>query len=92
MIIKKEIPSYNGYAADSEGNVWSTKLNIIMKHDTRGRVNLNINKRKIYVHAHLLVYEAFFGKPKSVNVIHKDGNKKNNRPENLECLIVSELT
>ena len=47
-------------------------------------VNLGHNKTQL---VHRLVCEAFIGKiPKGMTVNHKDGNKANNRVENLEIL------
>ena len=45
------------------------------------------NGRRFTTGAHRLVYFHFYGKiPKGKTVNHKDGNKKNNHPNNLELL------
>lgn len=48
------------------------------------------SKRRTF-YAHALVAAAFLGRrPDGLQVNHKDGNKKNNRPENLEYCTVAE--
>lgn len=46
-----------------------------------------INGKKIKVKVHRLVYRYFHGELDSAKVVnHKDGNRQNNHPDNLELL------
>lgn len=56
---------------------------IISKHTETGYGRVSINAKPIF--AHRVVAEAFIPNPNNYDVInHKDGNKMNNRVENLE--------
>lgn len=72
---------------------WHTDLNkceIKIIDDYRTLVtpgSINTGRGKIY----RLVYEAFNGKiPKGMNIHHKNGNKLDDRLDNLECLTISQ--
>lgn len=53
--------------------------------------SMSINNRRRYVGAHRLVYYHFYGEiPKGMTVNHKNGNKKDNHPLNLELMTDSE--
>ena len=84
----KEIPSYPGYFADEEGNIWSNrwgKMKKLKPHNNgKNKLGINIcyNQKRKYIKVHRLVSEAFHGTA-GEEVHHIDGNTLNNRPENL---------
>lgn len=67
------------------------KLTLWDKHPS-GYLNVGIYnkagiKNKNYFRAHRLVYEVFYGPiPEGMDVDHKNGNKKDNRLQNLQLL------
>lgn len=83
----KPVPELPGYEASSMGGVrrrdpsgkWRR---LIPCCNGRGYMRLNINKKTFYVHR--LVASAFFGRRPELQVNHKDGNKANNKVDNLE--------
>lgn len=51
------------------------------------KVSFFANGRAFHPTVHKLVYQAFHGPiPEDHEINHKDGNRANNAPENLECL------
>jgi hypothetical protein len=83
------------YYATDEGHILSSKSGQYLKGtDTNGYLYVGLRlpgERKFKRYAiHRIVCEAFHGTPEIGNtgaphhVNHKDGNKRNNRPENLE--------
>jgi len=95
----KPIPSFPGYYATSEGKILSTKkgkdfVELSQRKDNWGYYQVNVWKDgKIYVKkVHKLIAEAFLPKPEdpTMQVDHKDGNKENNQPSNLEYVTPSE--
>lgn len=87
----RPIPSYPGYFADSDGNIWSErwgKRKKLKPHDNgRGRFGINIcyNQKRTYIKVHRLVAEAFHGFAGD-EVHHIDGDPSNNKPDNLNPL------
>jgi hypothetical protein len=88
--IFKDINEYDGlYQVSNFGNVYSFKRNKLLKltynHEGYLRVGLfysNGNQKKKLVHR--LVAEAFLDKPDEKDLVcHKDGDRTNNRLENL---------
>lgn len=59
--------------------------------NSKGFVTVKVAPR-IWRNKQLLVYEAAYGEiPKNCQIIHLDGNKLNNRLENLYCIDRSEM-
>lgn len=49
------------------------------------KTSISINSKKVYLNVHQWVAEAFHGpRPKGMVINHKNGDKTDNRPENLE--------
>lgn len=89
QIERKMVEIVNGYYATEEGEIWSKRKNknIAKKLNNRGYylVNLSISGKVKTYQLHRLIATAFIENPESLPVVnHKDGNKLNNRVENLE--------
>ena len=98
--IWKDIPGYSGYEASSLGRIRSkTQLTPYTRKNMKGKVSYYPRKGKIlaqvedggYMKCHLgwvhrLICLAFHGLPPEgcTDCNHRDENKKNNTPENLE--------
>lgn len=55
--------------------------------DSKGYVRIWSNNKKTYIKKHRYIWEKYKGEiPKGYVIHHKDGNKKNNTINNLECL------
>lgn len=88
--IWKDIPGFEGlYQVSNHGNILSVKRNKCRKirKDKWGYSIIDLNKdsgqRRFFIHR--LVAEAFIPNPGNLaEVNHIDGNKQNNRAENLE--------
>lgn len=84
----KDIPGYEGlYQVSNTGKVLGLKRNKLLKKLTRPNgylyVDLCKNNKSIKHSIHRLVMIAFIG-PSDLTVNHKDGDKTNNRLDNLE--------
>lgn len=104
MEVWKPIRSLLGlYEASSLGNIRSVRRLVgkqsyggkVLKagfNPTNGYLSVgpSINNKVSRHYVHRLVAEAFLGLEKKKDVNHKDGNKKNNRIENLEWMTRSE--
>lgn len=91
--ITKEIEGFPGYYVNSYGRVWSEKRKKWLKGmpNSKGylRVGLRNNNRQSLKAIHRLVAEAFVPNddPEHKDTIdHIDGNKTNNRADNLQWL------
>lgn len=80
-------PEY--YFAGEDGHIYSNysgvlkKLKAAKSNSGTGYFQVNILGSKL---VHRLIYQAFKGViPKGKVVSHKDGNKYNNKPDNLLC-------
>ena len=80
----------SGYFVTPDGHVWSAKTGRFLRaYDVAGPppycgVVLCVDGRFHRATVHQLVAEAFIGpRPPGLDVCHRDGNRKNNRPENL---------
>lgn len=93
---RKEVKGYDyPYKVSNMGNVYSYRLNRNMKlqDSTWGyyRVSLVKNGKKQCVCVHKLVAEAFIPNPENKEQVnHKNGDRKDNRVENLEWVTRSE--
>lgn len=91
MIVEdwKDIPGYKGlYRVSSFGRIKSLKKNIIMKPILQSNgychIGLNNGVQKQF-RLHRIIANTFIPNPENKpQVNHKDGNKQNNRIENLE--------
>lgn len=91
----KPIRDAPDYDVSSNGEIYSHKRNIVMKVQTDGwgylRVSLLNNGHKITKSVHRLVADAFIKNPlNKPEINHIDGNKLNNRIDNLEWVTRSE--
>lgn len=101
MEIWKPIPGFVGYEASTHGRIRKSTAKILApemsrKHKSYPRVAINNRKlggtyRRKHMFVHALVAKAFIGEcPPSHEHNHIDGNRMNNRPENLEFVTPSE--
>lgn len=98
------IPSLPGYEASNFGNIRSFRWTVNRNHSAYAQIaqlkKIFVNENGYCIvgighskrmRVHVLVAEAFLGpKPGKLDVNHKDGNKQNNRPENLEYITRSD--
>lgn len=91
----KQIPGCNGYMATTDGTIFSLKSKKILKTDRKisnsGYMYAYLGNLGLTA-VHCAVALAFLGTPRDGydHVNHIDGNKKNNKPENLEWVSRSE--
>lgn len=98
-ITLKQIESFPGYYAGEDGNIWSFRsgspkiLKGIPTHNGYFRICLYDSKRKGKIRfVQRLIAEAFHG-PRPGNeyqASHEDGNRLNNKPDNLAWKTVTE--
>ena len=92
----KDIPNFNGlYQVSNNGNIKRAKDEYIFKKNKNSRgyriITLTKDKKEYSLSVHRLVAEAFIPNPNNLPQInHKDGNKLNNKIENLEWCTQSE--
>lgn len=91
---RKQIPNIPGYEADEDGNIWSVssnwrgygerKISPTLNRDGYLSVRVSVDGKRSNHPIHKLVCKAFHGEnPGGKQVRHIDGNKLNNKPENL---------
>ena len=102
MEVWKIIPNYEGYEASSDGRIRNAKTHKIMStckshqgyngYYQVGLVKDGFTRNRVTRKVHILVCLAFVGeKPTELHTVnHKNGNKFDNRPENLEWMTRSE--
>jgi len=77
------VPSMPGLAVTSHGDVFDDKGRKLPKHKTAGYLGVCYKNNKLYIHR--LVAEAWCGGlPSGLIVNHKNGDRHDNRAENLE--------
>lgn len=92
----KVLPSNPNYAVSDDGQIKSLRRNKILtpKRNHDGYLRIQIWERNAchFVSIHRLIAEAFLPAPKEGATVinHKDGNKANNRVENLEWVTQQE--
>jgi hypothetical protein len=83
--IWKDVPGLEGVQASSEGRVRTTRICKMVPVNKSGYGTISVAKKKRL--AHILVAAAFLGStPQGKEVNHKDKNRMNPRPDNLEYL------
>lgn len=87
MYERRKIPTFPNYEVDNEGNVFGVngkKLTPIIKNGY-AFMRLRRNGKQTGTGVHRLVALAFVdGYAEGLDINHKDKNRLNNRPENLE--------
>ncbi len=88
--IWKEIPQFEGCKISSLGRFRNSKDCLVIAKENGGYLRISLNGKHIY--AHVVVAMAFHQKDffPNLEVNHKNGNKMDNRAENLEWVTHSE--
>lgn len=98
MYRKERVNGYEEYQVDTDGVVYSKKgkpLKYSVNHNGYRIINFYSNNKRKGFGIHTLVANQFLDKPKDrddYQVNHIDGNKENNRLENLEWVTPLENT
>lgn len=90
----RKIDGYD-YSVSDDGQVRNDKTGIIKQNTENShgydKVDLYKDSKRTTVGVHRLVAKAFIENPDNKpHVNHKDGNKRNNKPENLEWVTAKE--
>lgn len=90
----KQIPHHYNYMALESGEVYSLLTHKVMKPSVsnRGylRIMVRVNGKSVSRTVHRLIASAYLGEQEGLQVNHKDGDKFNNKPNNLEWATISE--
>lgn len=92
------------FSVDAEGSVWRHKIRTRWGYravpERRADhvfpvgyryVSVTINRKQVAVPAHRVVWQALHGAiPDGMQINHKDGDRSNNRPDNLEVVTGAE--
>lgn len=88
MYKREKIKGFEEYEVDTEGIVYSKKgkpLKYSLNHKGYCMINLCVNKKITGFAIHTLVAKQFIPNPENKPTVnHKDGNKENNKVDNLE--------
>ena len=87
----KDIANYEGlYSVDQHGNVWSIKRDAVLKPRIRknGYAAVALSKNGVVkdFFIHRLVAQAYIGNVVGLDVNHIDGDRENNKFDNLEIV------
>lgn len=97
-MIWKDVAGYEGlYLVSDQGDLFSIRSGRVLKpnisKDGYWKVVLSDHGKRQTLRVHRLIAEAFVPNPQRKSVVnHKDGNKLNNRADNLEWVTVLENT
>lgn len=89
----RAVPGLAGYEVDARGNVYSTHRGVERRRlrpglASNGYLTVSLHRKSYTVHS--IVRAAFLPGGDGLVINHKDGNKQNNRLENLELVTSSE--
>ena len=91
----KPVRNFPGYVCSTEGRIKNVRTQRIQKptlcKNGRLKVSMYRNKKRYNVKVHRVIAETFLGEHPGMDVRHKDEDRSNNRPENLEWCTRSEL-
>lgn len=97
MSILKEIPGLPGYFATSGGDIismqsrWPSMNGRVLAKSMAGAGYLKVSPNAKTMYVHHLVALAFIGqRAPGMQINHIDGDKRNNRPDNLEYVTASQ--
>lgn len=94
MEIWKPIQNFPSYNVSSEGRIMNVKTQriLIPSINDKGQYQACLSKNNVRynIRIHRVVAETFLGENPDMDVIHKDGDRLNNRVENLEWCTRSE--
>jgi len=90
-----ELVETGDFAVDNQGRIWRCNGKVV-RAEKKGRylqVGFGPAKARRYVYAHRIVYLVHHGDiPDGMQINHKDGDKWNNHPRNLEATTPGENT
>lgn len=93
-IMRRDIPGYPGYAVDSDGQVYGkTGRQLKTFIGTGGYLRFTTYEKGRWqqVSVHVMVCEAFYGpKPDGLQAAHRNGNRLDNRADNLRWATAAE--
>lgn len=90
----RQVCGFENYLINCKGQIVNTSTHKLLRFSERNgylRVNLSQNNKQHQLSVHRLVYETFIGSiPKDMLVDHIDGNRANNKLNNLRLVTQSE--